>query len=634
MKKFFKKKLHQSENKKKKISYLATVISMKLFLIIFLIYGLYEYETPFSNDISLLAVSENDKGDIFAGSVIDLSLTVKPGKGNVFVKLNTIEELDTQISIINSNKIACSLFELDCNNYDFFYTFDSNSLVLKGPSASSAIAILTAKTMRREKINSKDVAITGSLNSGGLIGVVGGVDKKIETAALHGFKKVLVPAFASFNSSINYSGTEVIRSIDIVEAFNEFKGEKYKLKTIKGVNGEFDIAMKKLSDHMCARANDLELEVDYDKIEENSSNSRYLESGENAFNSSLIAGENGNFYSMGSYCYNINLNYRNILENQMNLSILDRDEKINSLLVKVDDKIKEFTTLGYKKNIQTINDFYVYLVLIHRIHESKELIKNALELEVDFSKYENPLNLSEEEISNMSVNNKSLSLIKTLNESQKLDIINGVKSQKEILYSYAVERFYTVGLWENFIDHSGGNVFFTDTQISDVCSKINREISIKSELLKSYNLNIFDELISEQLKLNLPGKNQYLCIYKGLELDGRINTILNSVGVTSDNDDEFISKLIELTNTRIHLNSGGEFPLIPTIYSEYSQDLIAGGDVTSGILYSNYALSYANLNIYLEQEEPEVSVLDATLDKLFENILFVITVMIVIAFLN
>ena len=61
-----------------------------------------------------------------------------------YIETNSMQQIDTQVSITNSQKIACETFQLNCNYYDFYYNFKGISSVLKGPSASSAIAIITA----------------------------------------------------------------------------------------------------------------------------------------------------------------------------------------------------------------------------------------------------------------------------------------------------------------------------------------------------------------------------------------------------------------------------------------------------------------------------------------------------------
>jgi predicted S18 family serine protease len=154
-------KAKSSLKKKQKIKLPKYIVAIKVLIIVALVLSFYHVKQSSSNTISLLAVSEDQFGEVTTGSIIKLHLTTKPGSGKINVNLNTIQEIDTQISIINSQKIACELFSLDCESYDFFYDFEGSALVLKGPSASSAIAVLVAKTLNKEKLDNNTV-ITGS----------------------------------------------------------------------------------------------------------------------------------------------------------------------------------------------------------------------------------------------------------------------------------------------------------------------------------------------------------------------------------------------------------------------------------------------------------------------------------------
>ena len=45
-------------------------------------------------------------------------------------------------------------------------------------------------------------------------------------------------------------------------------------------------------------------------------------------------------------------------------------------------------------------------------------------------------------------------------------------------------------------------------------------------------------------------------------------------------------------------------------------------------------MAYSDLNLYLEKEDLTNSIIDTTLSKLFENILFVIAILVILGFLN
>jgi len=625
-----KSKTNIKKNNLKKFN--LSLISKILLIVIFALGYLYVNST-FTNTISLLAVNEDSQGNINSGSIVDLSLKIKPGTGNTFISLNTIEEVDTEISIINSQKIACDLFELDCENYDFYYDFDGSALILKGPSASTAIAILTVKTINEEKIDS-DVVITGSLNSGGVVGNVGGVDKKIEVAQNKGFKKVLVPAFSTYDEKIERD-IQIVKVIDLVEAYNEFNGNKYNLQIPTINKSDYQEKMIILEEMLCTRSEKLKEQINFENITNKSFENSYIIQAEKSFNNSLLAVENQNYYSAASFCYNANINYRIIIQNQKNLTLEEINQEFNERESEYNLKMVQVNTDEYKNNIKTINDFYSYLVVQDRISEARDFIENGKKIEFEEEVNLKEINLtnsneSVDNISNVSFNQSVQDKINREEEVNKKQIILA----KNNYLSYATERFYTIELWEKFIENKGDLIHFDKDKINQVCDNINRQINIQSELLKNYNINFLDEELSEQAKLSSIFSNQYLCIYQGLELNGKISTILNSAGIEDNNSKDYIQKIHNFTQSRISLNSNGNFPLIPYIYSEYSGELLDKEDISSSMLYSNYALAYLDLNLYLEDEKIKKSFFNEVITQSYDNIFFIFGMLFLIGFIG
>lgn len=623
----------KKNNKKYKKQFFKIEIISKIIIISLFILGYLYVNSAYSNTISLLAVNEDSKGNINSGSIVDLTLKIKPGSGNIFINLNTIEEVDTEISIINSQKIACDLFKLDCENYDFYYDFKGSALVLKGPSASSAIAILTVKTMNRVHLD-QDVVITGSLNSGGIVGNVGGVNTKIKVAQDMGFKKVLVPAFSTYDENITRK-IKVIKVIDLIEAYNKFNGDSYKLDIPNLEKQEYLEKMKILRDMLCKRTEILKSEVNFENILNDSTEKSYIIQAKKSFNNSLIATKKKNYYSAASFCYNANINYRILIENQKNKTINDINLELNQKENEFNLKLAKINSQDYKNKIQTINDFYSYLVIQDRISEARDFIKEGKKIEFIKENYS--------QIQNITNNNPNFNIssnsTKIINSSIEENTINQIKEKNIILsknnyLSYAIERFYTIGLWEKFIENQGDLIKFDNKKITSVCKNINRQINIQAELLKNYNINFLNKDIEKQLKLANLFSNQYLCIYQGLELNGKINTILNSVGIEDNKSKEYIEKIYNFTQSRVSLNSNGNFPLIPYIYSEYSGDLIKQNDLASSMLYSNYALSYLDLNLYLEDKQIKKSFFNEILTQSYENIIFITAILLLIGFLG
>src|SRR3989338_9195684 len=155
--------------------------------------------------LKLLAVQE--AGDHLKGSGADLYLELMEGSGRVFLETKPLTKIDTQISTRFAKDIACKHFKLNCQKYDYIFTIKAYSNIIGGPSAGAAIAALTTiATLDLEY--DQQIAITGTINSGGIIGPVGGVKQKIEAAKESGLKKVLIA------QNNGYQGEDQVNLVD------------------------------------------------------------------------------------------------------------------------------------------------------------------------------------------------------------------------------------------------------------------------------------------------------------------------------------------------------------------------------------------------------------------------------------
>src|SRR3990167_746023 len=166
---------------------------MKKALILLIILGLFLIPNALAKQghMKLLAVKETENG--YEGGIADLYLEIKPGSGRVFLETFPLTRTDTQMSTRFAKAIACDIIEKECDGIDFFYTITADSAIIAGPSAGASIAVLTVAMLENLELN-EDYAITGTINSGGLIGPVGGLNAKVEAAKKAGLKKVFIPA--------------------------------------------------------------------------------------------------------------------------------------------------------------------------------------------------------------------------------------------------------------------------------------------------------------------------------------------------------------------------------------------------------------------------------------------------------
>ena len=556
-----KKSSHKKQNHKKltKLTVLRYCIKILLVGVIFSLILFQTQDKSFTNTIPLLAVNENEQGNITGGSTIDLKLTITKGTGEIFVNTKSLKEIDTQLSITNGHHTACSLYELPCDNYNFYFSFEGTSTVLKGPSATASIALITAKTINKKKLNN-DVVITGSLNSAGVIGTVGGIEKKIEVAQRRGFKKILIPLLASQNISKN-SKIDVKPVLSLTQAYNEFDQDKLELPQRSLDKSSYTPLMRSLVDELCGRTQNLEQELGNTQYSNNTSNKQLYQTAQQNINSSNKAIDRESYYSAASFCFSANNNLQTLIQKQTNHSKQTIQSNISKLNKTIEQKKTQLNNPRFiQNNIQTRNDFYVFLILQDRVHEAKEFINPHLE---------NTTNTSTNEL---------------------------ITS-----YAFSKERFETIALWETFIAHQGDRVSFSQEIIDDACQKITSNINAKAKVLQQYEISAFDNLIEKQQ--NISGENSYNCLYNGLELSGRINTLFFSYNIQQNSSQNITEQLFELTQSTIARGSGDNFPLLPFIYYEYAQELNKQQNYQSSLLYTNYALEFSNVDFYLQKPQ-------------------------------
>ncbi len=140
--------------------------------------------------IKAVAVKSGPKPE---GAVINITVTVKPGEGKVFVSTSPYTEIDMQGSAQLSALTACDLLGLDFTKYNFYYEIDANAPIVGGPSAGGVMTVATICALKNLTPR-KDVFMTGMIYPDGYIGPVGGIPFKLEAAAKAGAKIFLIPA--------------------------------------------------------------------------------------------------------------------------------------------------------------------------------------------------------------------------------------------------------------------------------------------------------------------------------------------------------------------------------------------------------------------------------------------------------
>ena len=517
--------------------------------------------------MKLLAVRETDSG--YEGGTADLYLELKPGSGRVFLETFPLTKTDTQMSTRFAKAIACDALEKDCEDTDFFYTINADSAIIAGPSAGASIAVLTVAMLEGIELN-ENYAITGTINSGGLIGPVGGLNAKVEAAKKAGLKKVFIPAGELIirldNSTVDLKnlskslGITIAEISTLSEAIKEFTGKELKQNFKKiDISDEYIATMKSLAKELCDRSSKLKSEVRDANYSVNVSalkaNAQNLTiKGKEAF-------ERQTFYSSASYCFGSNVEYSTLSLLSKNLSKEELVEQISSLRKEISDFKSKIESVEKK----TITDLEAYIVVNERLAESEDTANKALEF--------------------LNKTNKTESVVRTI--------------------AYASERINSAYSWAKFLGKSGKTFNLNKEIIKKSCQNKISEADERKQYVELYFPDTLDSIKKEIDKASseLENGNYEICLSIASRAKADVDIILSVFGVDSAQYKNIVERKLEIVKNNIARESAkGIFPILGYSYYEYANSL-KDGDALSALLYSEYALELGNLDIYFKETD-------------------------------
>ncbi len=549
--------------------------------------------------LKLLAVSETGEG-----VTANLYLRIAPGTGNVFIEAEPVTKLDTRISLKLAKEVACEslpAISQRCDSHDFFFRIEANASLVGGPSAGAAAASLAIAAVDGASI-SQSVAVTGTINSGGLIGQVGGLKEKIDAAAQSKLQMVLIPSGERHYKRTNKTadqeldlveygksvGVEVREVSDIREALLQLTGKNYseEEKALE-IDKHYSGVMDRLAVEICSRSAELSEEAAKADIaalarninsksqsgnNENTSQQarqqqnlteglrRALETAKDSASGGLKEKENGSHYSAASKCFGANVRYSYLLLLNKNLSREEALQQTNATYAEA----KQFES-GIPE-AKTIAGMQARGAVMERLDDTRQLL-----------------------------------------ELSAKDLKNGNYNDGIYRLAFASERLGSARAWNRFLTSYQGS-----GNASLMASYRNYSESLRNGCIT--RLQEADEHM-QYLDIYLPGllksseelgpvysylrQGDYAsCIYKASLAKAKANAMLSALS-GNENLTKLIDQKLKAAKQSIVKQTGeGDFPIISYSYYEYSGSL-KDTDQPSALLYSEYALELSSLKAYI-----------------------------------
>ncbi|MBN2566565.1 hypothetical protein JXB02_00595 [Candidatus Woesearchaeota archaeon] len=508
--------------------------------------------------MKLLAVSETDDG--LRGAQASLSLQIRPGSGKVFIDSFPLTKLDTQMSTRFAMQFACNALGINCRKYDFFYTIRAEAPLIGGPSAGAATTLLTMTTLRGWEPN-RSVSVTGTINSGGIIGPVGGLSEKIESAAHSGLALVLIPEGERIIETGN--GT-----IDLVEYGDRFGIRVREVSTIYDIlrfttgkdisrpEGDllitdlYTVTMRDIALRLCQRS-----AVYLEEI--GPSSHPLMNATYNLTRRADKAIESSDYYSAASYCFGANINLQYMLylgENMTTLEMLRRLTEIEKIISDVDEGLDA-------KTLMTITDLQAYMIVKERLIESEDYLRRVLD-----------------------------DLEENRTDTAVYDL------------AYANERLYSALSWSLFFNNQGKRFSLDESNLKETCAHKIAEAQERFQYI-TY-ITPFDlESTGKGLEYAMSDYNDgryELCIFKATKAKAEADVILSAMGVPEEKIVPLIQrKLGVIEDLIVKELSQGIFPILGYSYYEYTRNLLST-DIYSSLIYSEYALEHSDIELYFK----------------------------------
>jgi len=153
------------------------------------------------------------------GSIMNISVDVQPGKGRVLVDTTPLMGIVFQDAANTAVFVAQNKTGRDLSGSDVLFSIQADKAIdsVDGPSAGALMTLVSIAALENRHINAS-VTLTGTIDSTGHVGAIGGAVEKAAAAKASGLTTFLMPLenkdlTVYTQQSVDYGGYELIEQV-------------------------------------------------------------------------------------------------------------------------------------------------------------------------------------------------------------------------------------------------------------------------------------------------------------------------------------------------------------------------------------------------------------------------------------
>ena len=589
--------------------------------------------------VKLLAVAESSNGAM-KGAIADLSLEIRQGKGRVFLETFPPTKEDTQISMRFAKQVACSYLEVDCSSKDFIYTIRAGPGIVGGPSAGAAAAVLTVSILSDLFLHD-DVAITGTINSGGIIGTVGGLKSKITAAAKSRTKTALIPlgtrmvkqglvvTIEGQNKTDAAQNSSEQKNVSTIEEDEDQDSESdnpvpSKNEPVPLIIANISVPKNRSAQNRSVNISrkvvaDLDLLVFGKSIGVDVKEVGTLDDALVFFTGKNTSRPEVSFEIASDYIKKMENISSQLCERSVSLiekaKSLDAKIKLNSTIteVRLNESLK---FLNVSKDAQEKMDFYSAASYCFRSNINagalvnmaenlsvEQVHKKVADLSSQVSKIQ--AGLDDQKINTITDLQATMVVLERLEEAK--DILDGIKKAENgtdhsLALAYAEERLESIKAWSQFFGMASSAYMVSDEKLKAGCEDKIREAQERLEYVQYYLPNSLAGVKKNIDRASSLYNNQEFkrCLHVASLAKAEANLVSSVIGADAQSLPVLLDQKIAVAKRSIaKAQKLGYFPIAGYSYYEYAKNL-KDSDVNSALLFAEYALELSNLEMYFD----------------------------------